>query len=127
GDYVFISSDYNTGCALLHLIDQGNGAVGVEPVYVRRNKLMRNHHSTCVLHDGYLYGFDDSTLNCVDLRRGEEKWSGRGINKGCLLYADGHLIGLSEYGTLTLVEATARAFRAKGRMTGILPEAVRRD
>jgi outer membrane protein assembly factor BamB len=120
GDYVFISSAYSTGCALLHLNTGRNGTVEAEPVYVKRNKLMRNHHSTCVLHGDYLYGFDDGTLKCVDLRRGEEKWSDRGVGKGCVLYADGHLIVLSEDGTLSLVEATPGGFREKGKMEKIL-------
>jgi outer membrane protein assembly factor BamB len=120
GDYAFISSDYGSGCALLHLKPGKGAGVDVEPVYVKRNKLMRNHHSSCVLHDGYLYGFDDSTLKCVDLRRGEEKWSSRSVNKGCVLYADGHLIILSEDGTLSLAEATPTGFPEKGKMPNLL-------
>jgi outer membrane protein assembly factor BamB len=120
GDYVFISSDYGTGCALLHIKPGKAQAFEVEPVYVKRNKLMRNHHSTCILHDDYLYGFDDGTLKCVDLRRGEEKWSARGVGKGCVLYADDHLIVLSEDGTLSLVEAAPAGFREKGKMPKIL-------
>jgi outer membrane protein assembly factor BamB len=119
GDYVFISSDYSTGCALLHVKPGKAEAFEVEPVYVKRNKLMRNHHSTCVLHDDHLYGFDQGILKCVDLRRGGEKWSGRGVGKGCVLYADGHLIVLSEDGTLSLVEATPAGFREKGKMEKI--------
>jgi outer membrane protein assembly factor BamB len=118
-DYVFISSAYGTGCALLH-VSRAKEGVEVDPVYVKRNKLMRNHHSTSVLHDDYLYGFDDGILKCVDLRRGEERWSGRGVGKGCVLYADGHLIVLSEDGTLSLVEATPAGFREKGKMQKIL-------
>jgi outer membrane protein assembly factor BamB len=120
GDYVFISSGYSTGCALLHLKDGTAGKVQVEPVYVKRNKLMRNHHSSSVLHEGHLYGFDDGTLKCVDLRRGDERWSARGIDKGCVLYADGHLVVLSENGTLSLVEARPDQFHEKGRMRGLL-------
>jgi len=120
GDYVFISSAYSTGCALLHLNSGKSGAVEVEPVYVKRNKLMRNHHSTCILHGDYLYGFDDNILKCVDLRGGQEKWSNRSVGKGCVLYADGHLIVLSEDGTLSLVEATPAGFRQKGKLEKIL-------
>jgi outer membrane protein assembly factor BamB len=97
-----------------------NGTVNVEPVYVRRNRLMRNHHSTCVLHGDYLYGFDNDILKCVDLRRGEEKWSGRAFAKGCAIFAEGNLIVLSEDGTLSLVEATPEGFHVKGKMPHIL-------
>src|SRR5207248_436832 len=57
GDYVFLSSDYGTGCALLELAPDGDG-VKAKPVYVRRDKLMRNHFSSCVRHGDRLYGFD---------------------------------------------------------------------
>jgi outer membrane protein assembly factor BamB len=119
GDYVFISSDYGTGCALLHVVGT-DGSFKAEEVYAKRNKLMRNHHSTCVLADGYLYGFDDSLLKCVDLRKGTEKWSSRKFEKGCVLWADGHLIVLGEGGTLGTVKATPEEFR----LTGTINEAL---
>jgi outer membrane protein assembly factor BamB len=122
GDYVFISSDYSTGCALLHLVPEGEG-VKVERIWVRSNKLMRNQFSTCVLLNGHLYGFDvvghggTGTLKCADLRTAQEKWAAsRELPKGCLLAADGHLLVLGENGELALVEATPDEFRLKGRV-----------
>ena len=118
-DYVFLSSDYGTGCALLELKAKGDGGVSARPVFVRRNKLMRNQFSTCVLHDNHLYGFDVSgyggsgKLTCLDVRTFKEKWSERGSEKGCLLFADGHLLVLSEEGVLSLVEATPDGYRKK--------------
>jgi outer membrane protein assembly factor BamB len=120
GDYVFLSSDYGSGCALLHLAGRWSG-VQAEPVYVKRNKLMRNHHMTCVFRDGYLYGCDSGRgeLKCIDLRTGQEKWASQ-IGKHSLIYADGHLIALTESGDLVLVEATPGAFLEKGRMKSLL-------
>ncbi len=122
GDYVFISSSYQAGCALLRLLPDGDG-VKVEPVFVRRNKIMRNHHSTCVLHEGHLYGFDSSGLDlnaflkCLDFRSLEEKWNaGRDLSKGTLICADRHLIVLTERGSLALVEATPDEYRKKGEL-----------
>lgn len=122
GDYVFISSDYGAGCALLKVSSAGPDEQTAEPVYVRRNRLMRNHHSSCVLHDGHLYGFDSppGVLKCVDLRTGEEKWMARNLRKGSLIYADGHLLVLTEHGTLALVEATPAGFRKKGEVANAL-------
>lgn len=121
GNYVFISSSYNKGCALLEILKDGN-KLRVEPVYVKANKLMRNHISTCILHDGFLYGFDVNTnnnaafLKCVDLRRGEERWSDRSLAKGALIFADGCLIIQTEDGQLAVVEATPEGFRTRGEM-----------
>ncbi|MCS6975833.1 MAG: PQQ-binding-like beta-propeller repeat protein [Gemmatales bacterium] len=121
GNYVFISSSYNKGCALLEIFNDG-GKFRAEPVYVRANKLMRNHHSTCVLVDGYLYGFDVNTnnntafLRCVDFRRGEERWADRSLTKGSLIFADGCLLIQTEDGQLVVVEATPEGFRTRGEM-----------
>src|SRR5262249_53569525 len=51
--YVFLSSDYGTGCALLKLAPQNNSGAAAEVYF---NKEMRNHYSTSVLVGDYLYG-----------------------------------------------------------------------
>jgi outer membrane protein assembly factor BamB len=121
GDYVFISSGYHTGCALLHIVGHP-GDLSIEPVYVKHRKLMRNHHMTCVLHDGFLYGDDDNgrnSLKCVDIRTGQERWASDKLGKHTLIYADGHLIALNEDGDLMLVEATPSGYHEHGRMKTI--------
>lgn len=102
-DYIFISSGYNHGCALLRLIADGKEA-RLEQVFFRNNKVMRNHHSTCVYKDGHLYGFDDSLLKCVDFRSLREQWDFDDVSKGCLILADRYLVILTESGDLALVE-----------------------
>lgn len=107
GNFVLISSAYSSGgCALLE-ITQANGQFQANPVYIKRNKLMRNHHASCILHQGFLYGFDDlgGLLRCVDLRTANVKWTERKPGKGCLMFADGHLIILTEKGELTIAAA----------------------
>jgi outer membrane protein assembly factor BamB len=107
-DYVFISSGYNKGCALLKLTSSGNG-VSVQRVY--ETKRMRNHFSTCVRLGEQLYGFDDEFLVCMDLLTGAIRWRERGFKKGSLTVADGHLIILGEYGRLAVAEATPDEYR----------------
>jgi outer membrane protein assembly factor BamB len=126
GDYVFASSGYSKGCVLLKLEPDGSG-VDAKVVYFRKGRVMKNHHSTSVHRDGFLYGFDDGELRCVDLRRGEivEDWlardnTGRPIRKGSLILADRHLIGLTETGTVFLAEATPDEFRFLGRVENVL-------
>lgn len=119
-NFVFLSSNYSMGCALLELSSDGDGVSAAE-VYFRKNKLMRNHHSNCVLYDKHLYGFDiqgyggQGTLKCINLQTFKEDWdSGRDIKqKGCLICADGHLIVLTQDGKLLLVEATPSEYRKK--------------
>ncbi|MFQ5651108.1 MAG: PQQ-binding-like beta-propeller repeat protein [bacterium] len=101
-DKVFVSSGYNVGGAVLRMKTQ-DGKVAVEEVW--KSRIMRNHFSTSLFVDGHLYGFDEGTLRCIDALTQEKKWAKRGFGKGSLLYADGHLIVLSERGKLVLVEA----------------------
>jgi outer membrane protein assembly factor BamB len=116
-DYVFVSSAYQKGCALLRAVPDGD-RLKFEEVYARNRRVMQNHHSTCVYADGYLYGFDEDRLKCVDLRRGQEKddWEAVRFGKGCLILAHRHLIILTEGGDLALVEATPEEFRLIARV-----------
>jgi outer membrane protein assembly factor BamB len=99
GNTVFISSNYNRGGALLRLGE------GDRPSVVWENRNMRNHFNSCVLLGGYLYGNDQNTLKCIDLRTGAERWRRRGMGKGGLIAANGHLLVLTERGTLVLSRA----------------------
>ncbi|MEM7346144.1 MAG: alcohol dehydrogenase, partial [Chloroflexota bacterium] len=58
----------------------------------------------------HLYGFDEKTLKCVDVK-GEEKWRVRGSGKGALMGADGKLIVLNGKGELIIAEASPEEFR----------------
>jgi outer membrane protein assembly factor BamB len=111
GDYVFITSAYGRGCALLKIEDDGSG--GQRPALVYKNRrLLRGHFSSPVFYQGHIYGFDDSRLICLDFRTGQECWRvEQRFNKGSLLIADGRLIILGEYGTLALAEANPKAYR----------------
>jgi hypothetical protein len=112
-DKVFISSGYDKGGAVYRIKKEGQ-AFKTEEVW--NNRVLKNHFNSSVHYGGYLYGFDDATLKCVDAGTGEEKWRQRGFQKGSLLIADGHLVILSEAGLLLLAEASPAAFKEEGRM-----------
>jgi len=109
-DKVFISSGYGVGATVLQIQGQG-GAMKVEPVW--RSRVMKNHWASSILHQGYIYGFDDGILACIDANTGEQQWQQRGFQKGSLIFADGHLIILGERGNLALAEATPSAYKEK--------------
>lgn len=112
GDYVFISSGYEHGCAVLRGVAEGN-RFQLEPVLFRK-KVLRNHHATSIYHDGFLYGFDgDLLMKCVDFRTLEVKWESREPGKGCAILANRHLIVLTQRGDLALVEATPEECRLR--------------
>ncbi|MCS6861462.1 MAG: PQQ-like beta-propeller repeat protein [Abditibacteriales bacterium] len=103
GEYVFISSNYNRGGALLKIS-------GGRPQVVWENRNMRNHFNSCVLVNGYLYGNDEGRLACVEFRTGAERWRQGGMGKGGLIAADGNLICLTERGMLVIVKATPERY-----------------
>jgi len=111
--YVFISSDYGKGCALVHLTREKDGGVGVRQVY--KNNLMKNHFGTCVLYKDHLYGFDDAYLTCLPFRKGRPKaWFERSFKgRGTVLLAGDQLIVLDEFGKLALVDPTPEEYREK--------------
>lgn len=67
-----------------------------------------------VVHNGHVYGFNGSTLACIDLENGKLKWTGKryGYGQMILLSDQDLLVVLSEQGALALVKATPDQFTA---------------
>ena len=109
-DKLFVSSGYDTGATLFRLSAKGQEARATE---VWKTRGMKNQFSSSVHHAGYLYGFDNKSFKCIDAATGEDRWRKGGLGHGSLLFADGHLIVLSEGGELLLVEAKPEAYTEK--------------
>jgi outer membrane protein assembly factor BamB len=109
---VFFTSGYGTGGGLLSLTAT-NGEVSAKEDYFTLD--MKNHHGGVVLVNGYLYGFNDSILNCLEFATGKVMWRDRSVGKGSVTFADGHLYLQSENNIVGLAEATPAAYREKGR------------
>jgi len=114
---VFYSSDYGTGGALLALQAQ-NGEVRAQEIYFTRD--MQNHHGGLVVVNGYLYGFHNAILTCLEFATGKVMWRNRSVGKGSLAYADGSLYLWSENNVVGLADASPAAYRETGRFR--LPE-----
>jgi outer membrane protein assembly factor BamB len=111
---VFFTSAYGTGGALLGLKATGE-VVSAQEIYFTNN--MQNHHGGVVLVDGYLYGFNNSILTCLEFETGKVMWRDRSVGKGSVAYADGRLYALSENNVVGLVEASPKGYRETGRFT----------
>lgn len=118
GDYVFTSTAYQTGSALLKLSRDGDG-VKAEEVYWLDKDQFQNHHGGFLKVGDYIYGghnHNKGEPTCVEMKTGKILWHadqpGRG--SGCVLYADGHLYFLYDDGTAALVEATPEKYNLKG-------------
>ena len=109
GNTVLISSGYGSGATLLEV-----GASGVIEKW--RNKSLRAHCNSPVIHQGAIYGIDGNTgggnLVCLDLATGAVKWTEKSVKGGSLILAGGKLICLTEKGELVIADATPGAFHA---------------
>ena len=102
GQYIFISTGYNTGRGALLKFN------GSKLSKVWQNTNMKSQFSSPILIDGVLYGVDGNTnsrksLCAVDFMTGKEKWQGT-IRFGSMIAADGKLIYIDEKGKLYFVK-----------------------
>jgi len=108
GDKIFVSSGYGKGCALLRF----DGS-SLKPIW--ENTKMKNNFSSSVLWKDHIYGFDDSTLSCLDLADGSVKWTQGGLGKGSLMLAGDKLVIQGESGDLVVAQAAPESFQEIAR------------
>ena len=118
GDYVFCTTSYKTGSALLKISRSDKGFEAKE-IYFLTPDQFENHHGGVILLDGYLYGGDGQnkgTPVCLEMKTGKIMWKEEPVGKksAALVYADKHIYWRYEKGLMALVEATPKEFKVKG-------------
>jgi outer membrane protein assembly factor BamB len=116
-DRVFISTGYGADAAMLELAAGADGQLTVRELW--RTNRMNNVFTSSVVHDGFIYGLDESILACIDASNGELKWKGGRYGFGQVMLASGHLIVLTEEGELALVRADPTAHQEITRFPAI--------
>lgn len=123
GDYVFSSTGYGTGSALIKIERNPEGNLEAREVYFLEGRTLQNHHGGLILHQGYLYtgtGHNKGFPVCVKLESGEVAWGperNKGGGSAAISYADGHLYFRYQNGVMMLIEATPEGYREKGSFT----------
>jgi len=113
---VLLSSAQGPGAALLEIRKTGD-AYAAHAVW--QNNRLKNKFNSSVLYQGYVYGFDEAILACVDAKTGELKWKGGRYGYGQLLLAGGYLVVLTEEGDVVLVRAAPGGHHELARFPAI--------
>lgn len=114
--HVLLSSAHGPGAALVEITKTGD-VFAAHPVW--RNNRLKNKFNSSVLYQGYVYGFDEAILACVNAKTGELKWKGGRYGFGQLLLAGGYLIVTTEDGDVVLVLATPESHQELGRFSAV--------
>ena len=118
-DYVFCSTGYRTGAALLKLRGGGERIVADE-VYFLDAKQLQNHHGQMVMVGDYIYcghGHKAGAPTCLEWRTGKVQWRkdrGPGSGSAHVTYADGNVYFRYENGLMALVGASPKEYEEKG-------------
>lgn len=119
-DYVFCSTGYGTGAALLKLSKTRYG-VNAEEVYFLHARQLQNHHGGMILVGDHIYcghGHKQGLPICVELKTGKIAWGGRirgaGTGSAAVVYADGMLFFRYRSGTMAIIDANPNSYRLLG-------------
>lgn len=102
-DRVFLSASYGQGAAVFEVASAG-GSFTTRTIW--QNQRMKNKFTSSVLHEGHIYGLDESILACIDAATGDVRWKAGRYGYGQLLIAGDRLIVLTEDGDIVQVRAT---------------------
>ncbi len=119
-DYVFCSSGYGTGSALLHITKDGEDLNANEEYFLNAGTL-QNHHGGMIRVGDYLYcgnGHNNGMPTCLKIGSGEVVWGGkmRGVGKGsaAVTMVGDHLLFRYESGELASIAATPDSYQLLG-------------
>ena len=109
GNFIFCSTAYNTGSALLELTAAGDG-VDAKEIYFLNANTLQNHHGGLVRVGDYIYGghgHGKGKPTCIEAKTGKVMWQKDqpGGGSAAVLYADGNLYFRYEDNTMALIEA----------------------
>jgi len=118
-DFVFASTGYSTGAALLQLASDGKGGVTAAEKYFLQASVLQNHHGGFVLINGVVYGGNGHNNGfpfALDLASGRMLWDrtrGAGTGSAAVTAADGHLYFRYQDGTMALIAADPKQYAVK--------------
>ena len=129
GDYVFSSSGYGTGAALLKISKNANFAEDseeeldewlAEEVYFLEGETMQNHHGGLILHKDHIFtgtAHNKGFPLAVEMETGKIAWGpirNDGQGSAAITYADERIYFRYQNGLMILVEANPKEYIEHG-------------
>ncbi len=111
-DKLFLSSSYNVGARLINLAD-GNKTIW------ENDSSMSSQYTTCVYHEGFLYGtngredFGNGALRCVNALTGKVAWDEEQFGLAHLIKVEDQMLIWNIDGTVTLADLNSKSFLKK--------------
>lgn len=120
GDKILISECYGPGAALIDLAGGKPKEIWTDAAKDPIDRSLACHWSTPIHVNGFLYGSSgrntgDAETRCVELKSGDVKWTKRREGRCTFLLVDGHLISLTEHGTLALIKVNPEKYEEVSR------------
>lgn len=123
-NFVFVSTGYGTGAALLELVATEDGNVAAQEKYFLNARTFENHHGGMILEGDYVYAGHQHGQGfpiCIAWRTGEVVWGGDirgadgdGSGSAAITYVDGQIIFRYQNGEVALVNATPEGYELLG-------------
>jgi outer membrane protein assembly factor BamB len=128
GDRLFLSKGYGVGSTLLHIERDYAGTLTVQPMWDPPIALvMQTKFANVVVRDGFIYGLDNTLLECIEIDTGKVKWKKRrrpDFGHGQILLVGNSILVLSETGELVLVEVNAEQYNEQANVQVLDPDNV---
>ena len=84
-----------------------------------RTKELGNTYAVPVYHEGYLYGFRQQFLSCVDAETGQRRWRSRPPGGRGLILVDGQLVVYGAEGHVAVVRATPESYQERATLQAL--------
>lgn len=115
GDTILLTECYEKGAVLVKVKADFTLETVWSDADAEGEKALRGHWCTSVADGKYVYGSSgrhepEGDVRCVELATGEVKWKQPRTRRSTITKIDGHLIVLTEDGTLMLVKLNAEKF-----------------
>ncbi|MBL62529.1 MAG: hypothetical protein CMI30_03870 [Opitutae bacterium] len=106
-DVLLVSAGYGKGAEAVRIEKDTQGFTTQR---IWKSKNLKTKFSSPVFRNGYVYGFNESSLTCIEAQTGGLMWRGEKYGYGRILLVEDKLLILGNTGAVSVVEANPNGF-----------------